>query len=126
MDHHHFPAGLMGLHDAADLADLLEAEDPEWAGLETPERQPLGNLPNRLIGQRKLRSTAHAAAKEGQLDTAGHLQKPVEVGYRREAAQPARQAGATAAAQHVQGIENGAVADKVEHRIELLGFSDPL
>jgi hypothetical protein len=33
---------------------------------------------------------------------------------------------ATTPAQHGEGIEDGAVADKIEHRIELLGFSDPL
>src|SRR5690349_18764813 len=108
------------------LTDLLKAEDPGWLRLETPGCHLFGNLLERHIGQWELGSTEHEAAEEGQVDAAGHLQKRVEVGNGREAPQPARKAGATTTAQHVEGIENGAVADKVEHRIELLGFSDPL
>ena len=68
----------------------------------------------------------HEAAEERQVDAARHLQQRVEVGDRREAAQPAGQAGAAAAAKHGEGIEDGAVADQVEHRVDLLGLGDPL
>ncbi len=54
------------------------------------------------------------------------MQERIEVGDRREAAQPAGQAGATTPPQHCKGIEDGAVADEIEHRVELLGLSDPL
>jgi len=47
-----------------------------------------------------------------------------EVGDRIEATQPASQAGATTPAQHPEGIENGAVADEVKHRINMLCFGD--
>jgi hypothetical protein len=55
-----------------------------------------------------------------QVDAAGHLEERVEIGDWRQAAQPARQAGATTPAQHGEGIENGAVADEVEHGVNLL------
>src|SRR5580692_5203188 len=58
--------------------------------------------------------------------SARHLQERIEVLDRREAAQPTREARATTPAQHGEGIEDGAVADKIEHRVELFGFSDPL
>src|SRR5262245_9858180 len=106
------------------LTDLLEAEDPGWLRPEPPRGHLFGNLLERHIGQWKLRSAEHEAAKEGQIDAAGHLQERVEIGNRRQTAKPARQAGATTPAQHVEGIENGAVADKVEHRIELFSFSN--
>src|SRR5262249_56879926 len=57
-------------------------------------------------------------------EAAGDWEERVEIGNRRQTAKPAGQAGATTPAQHVEGIENGAVADQVEHRIELFGFSN--
>jgi hypothetical protein len=56
--------------------------------------------------------------------TAGHLQKWIEVMYGRESTQPACQARAAAPAQHVQGVEDRAVADKIEDGIDLLGLGD--
>src|SRR6266851_2979776 len=40
--------------------------------------------------------------------------------------QPACEAGASASAQHGEGIEDGAVADKIEHSVELFGLGDAL
>src|SRR5262245_13790236 len=108
------------------LTDLLEAENPGWLRPEPPGGHLFGNLLERNIGQWKLRSAEHRAAKLAQANAAGHLKERVEIGNRRQTAKPARQAGATTPAQHVEGIENGAVADKVQHRIELLGFSNSL
>src|SRR5262245_44529350 len=104
------------------LADLLEAEHPAWLRLETPGGHLFGNLLEGHIGQWKLRSPEDETAEEGQVDAAGHLQERVEIGNRRQAAEPSGQAGATTPAQHGEGIEDRAVADEVEHRIERLGF----
>jgi hypothetical protein len=125
-DHHHLAASFVGLHDAMRLADFLEAKDPGRLRLETPRRHQFGDLLERHVGQWELRLAEHETAEESQVDAAGHLQERIEIGDWRQAAQPARQAGATTPAQHGEGIENGAVTDKIEHRIELLGFSDPL
>src|SRR5262249_40727344 len=108
------------------LTDLLEAENPRWLRLEPPLCHLRGNLLERHIGEWELRSAEDEAAEEGEVNAAGHLQERVEIDNRRQTAQPARQAGATTPAQHVEGIENGAVTDKVQHRIELLGFSNSL
>src|SRR5262249_10772964 len=126
VDHHHLAARFVGFHDAMRLADLVEAEDPGRLRLETPSRHLYSNLLERHIGQRELRRAEHEAAEEREIDTAGHLQQRIEVGNRREATQPARQAGATTPAEHGEGIEDGAVADQIEYRIQLLRFRDPL
>src|SRR5262249_57740896 len=42
-----------------------------------------------------------------------------------QAAQAPGEASAAAPAQHGEGIEDGAVADQVEHGIDLPGLSDP-
>jgi len=49
----------------------------------------------------------------------------VKVGDRRQAAQPPGQAGAAAPAEHREGIEDGTVADQVEHGVDLPGLGDP-
>src|SRR5262249_44926409 len=95
VDDHHLPAGLVGLHDAMRFADLLEAEDPGGLRIEAPGRHLFGDLLERHVGERELRSAEHEAAEEGQVDAAGHLEERIEVGDRRESSQPAREAGAT-------------------------------
>jgi hypothetical protein len=77
------------------------------------------------VRQRETRLPEHEAAEEGQVDAARHLQQRVEVGDRREAAQPPGQARAAAPAQHGEGIEDSAVADQVEHGVDLPGLGDP-
>jgi hypothetical protein len=54
------------------------------------------------------------------------LQERVEIGDRGEAAEPTSKTSATTTAEHVEGIKNGAVPDKVENRIKLLGFANML
>src|SRR5215467_9730918 len=126
VDDHHLAAGFVGFHDTMGLTDVLEAEDPAWLRLETSGGHLFGNLLERHIGQWELRGAEYEAAEEGQVDAAGHLCERVEIGDRRQATKPPGQAGATTPAQHVEGVENGAVADEVEHRIELLGFGNSM
>ena len=52
------------------------------------------------------------------------MQKRVEVRNWVEAAQPACQAGATAPAEHRQGIKDGAITNEIEHRVDLLALRD--
>src|SRR5262249_34714383 len=108
------------------FADLLETKNAGRLRLEPARRHFLRDFLKWHVRQRESRLAEHEAAEEGQVNAARHLQERVEVLDRREAAQPAREARAPAPAQHADGIEDGAIADKIEHRIELLGFSDPL
>src|SRR5262249_5401533 len=86
----------------------------------------IGDALQRNVGERKAGGSEHETAEEGQIDATRHLQERVEIGDRGEAAEPAGQASPTATAEHVERIENGAVPDKVEHRIELLGLGNVL
>src|SRR5262249_61882263 len=98
VDDHHLAASFVGFHDAMGLTDLPEAEDPGWLRLEPPRCHLFADLLERQIGQWELRSAEHEAAEEGQVDAAGHLQERVEIGNRRQTAEPACQAGATTSA----------------------------
>jgi hypothetical protein len=91
-----------------------------------PGRHLLRDLLQRYVGQRETRRAEHETAKEGEVDAARHLQQRVEVLDRRQPAQPTREAGAAAPAQHGEGIEDGAVADQVEHGVEAFGLGDAL
>ena len=123
VDDHDLAAGLVGLHDAMRLVDFLEARrlGPEPALRHLPR-----DVLERHVGQRETRRAEHEAAEEGEIDAARHLQERIEILDRREPAQPAGEARAAAATQHGEGIEDGAVADKIEHRVELLGLGDAL
>src|SRR5271165_2679702 len=96
VDDHHLSAGLVRLHGPMRLADLLEAEDARRLRLEAARRHVLGDLLQWDVGKREARGAEHEAAEEGQVNTARHLQERVEVGDRREPAQPAGEAGASA------------------------------
>src|SRR5205085_12114881 len=97
-----------------------------WLRLVTARGDLIGDALQRNVGERKTGGSKHETAKEGQIDTARHLQKRVEIGDRSKAAEPASKASTTTAAEHVERIKNGAVPDEVEHRIKLLGFGDVL
>src|SRR5262249_36385881 len=76
----------------------------------TSERENCGTkLP------KKVRPTPLAICRSG-----------VEVSDRGETTQPASEAGATTPAEHPEGIKDGAVADQVKHRINVLRFGDSL
>src|SRR5262245_22550518 len=125
-DHNHFPLGLVRLHHSMRLADLLELENARWLRLVPAGGDIIGDALQRNLGEGKAGGSKHETAEEGQIDATRHLQERIEIGDRGEAAEPAGKASTTAAAQHVEGIKNGAVADEVEHRIELLGFGNVL
>src|SRR3989442_4655662 len=120
------PAGLIGLHDAMRFADLLEAKHAGGLALDPARHHLLRNSLQRHVGQREAWCAEHKTAEEREVNAAGHLQQRVEVLDRRESPQPTCEARTAASAQHGKGIEDRAVADKIEHRVELLGFSDPL
>src|SRR5262245_42571495 len=108
------------------LADLLEAEYARRLCFETACGHLLREFLKRHVGQREARSSEHETAEESEIDTARHLQERIEVFDRCEPTQPACEAGAATAAQHDEGIEDGTVADKIEHRVELLSLGDAL
>ena len=74
----------------------------------------------RHVGKRKTRSAKHKAAEEGPIHPARHPQQWIEVADRVQATQPPGQAGGAVAAKHVQRVQDRAVADQVEYRIDLL------
>ena len=89
---HHLPPGLVGLHHAMRLADLLELEDPRWFCLVAPCGDVIRNALKWDVLERKTRGPENEAAEEGQINAARHLQERVEVGDRCEAAEPTREA----------------------------------
>src|SRR5262249_43678848 len=125
-DHHHFALGLVRLHHSMRLTDLVEFENAGWLRLVPPGGDIIGAALQRNVGGRKAGGSKEETAEEGQIAATRHLQEGVEMGDRGEAAEPAGQASPTATAEHVERIENGAVPDKVEHRIELLGLGNVL
>src|SRR5262245_60788341 len=68
VDDDHLPAGLVRLHDAMRLADLLEAEDARRLRLQPARRHVLGELLQRDVGEREARGAEDEAAEEGQVD----------------------------------------------------------
>src|SRR3989442_2259092 len=120
------PAGLIGLHDAMRFADLLEAKHAGGLALDPARHHLLRNSLQRHVGQREAWCAEHKTAEEREVNAAGHLQQRVKVLDRRESPQPTCEARTAASAQHGEGIEDGAVADEIEHGIELLGFCNPL
>src|SRR5262245_4162960 len=126
MHHDHLSIGLIRLHDAMRLADLLEPEDARRLDIEPAGRSVRSNLLKRHIRERKAWSAEHEAAEESQIDTARHLQQRVEVGNWIEAAEPAGKTGTAATAKHGERVERDAVAYQVEHRIDLLCVGDML
>src|SRR5262245_6890790 len=126
MHHDHLSIGLIRLHDAMRLADLLEPEDARRLDIEPAGRSVRSNLLKRHIRERKAWSAEHEAAEESQIDTARHLQQRVEVGNWIEAAEPAGKTGTAATAKHGERVERDAVAHQVEHRIDLLCVGDML
>src|SRR5438445_9915146 len=108
------------------FAYLLEAKHAGRLGLEPASRQWWRNCLQRNVGQREARRAEHKTTEEREVDTTRHLQQRVEVLDRREPPQPTCEARTAASAQHGKGIEDGAVADKIEHRVELFGLGDAL
>src|SRR5262249_17401807 len=72
-DHHHFPTGLAGLHDAMRFADRLEAEHADGLGLELSRRNLLRDFLQRHVRQRETWIAEYKAAEEGEIDTTCHL-----------------------------------------------------
>src|SRR3989442_1755821 len=104
------------------FADLLEAKHARRASrCPTCRCRKLRNK-----WRREARRAEHKTTEEREVDTTRHLQQRVEVLDRRESPQPTCEARAAASAQHGKGIEDGAVADKIEHRVELFGLGDAL
>src|SRR5215510_11657789 len=108
------------------LPNVLEAEHSGWLGLVATCRHFFGDGLKRNIREGKPRRAEHETAEEGQIDAACHLQERVEVSDRGETTQPASEAGATTPAEHSEGIKDGAVADQVKHRINVLRFGDSI
>src|SRR5262249_9319775 len=106
------------------LPNVLKAEDSGWFRLIAACRHLFGDGLKRNVREGKLRRAEHETAEEGKVDATCHLQEWVEVGDRIETAQPASQACATAPAQHPEGIKDGAVADELNHRVNVLSFSN--
>jgi hypothetical protein len=99
-------ATLVGFHNAARLADLVETEDPHGLNVEPTGCGVRGDQSKRHVREPKARSTEHEAAEEGQIDAARRLQQRVEVVGRIETAKP----GAGTAAKRSEGAEHDAVA----------------
>src|SRR5262249_38932779 len=114
----------IGFHDSMRLSNVLKAEHSGWLRLIAARRHLFGDGLKRNVREWKLRRAEHETAEEGKVDAAWHLQEWIEVGDWIETAQPTGQAGATASAQHPKGIKDGAVADEVKHRVNMLSFSD--
>src|SRR5262249_27897429 len=126
MHDNHLAAGFVGLHHAMRLTNLLEAKDPGWLRLELTLRDLLCDVLQGHVRERKPRCPEDEAAEEGEIDTTRHLQQRVEIRDRRKTAQPTGKAGASTPTEHVEAVENGAVADEIEHGVELLCFRDAL
>src|ERR1700688_176871 len=126
VDDNHLSAGLVRFHHPMGFANVVETKHSGRFRFEPPGSNVFSDLLKRHVGKWKTRRAEHETAEERQVHTARHLQKRVEIDNRIEAAQPARKTRATTSSQHGEGIKNGAVADEVEHGIELLRFGDAL
>src|SRR5882757_1675294 len=104
--------------------DVTERKDAGGVGVELAVLDLSGDVAQGYVRQRETRCAEYKAAEERQIHTAGHPQKWIEVVYGCESTQPACQARAAAPAQHIQGVEDRAVADKVEDGIDLLTLGD--
>lgn len=62
------------------------------------------------------------STEKGQIDATGHLQKWVEVRNRGESPEPTSQAGAATPAKHQKRIKNSAIANEIEHCIDMLAL----
>src|SRR5215510_9680639 len=106
--------------------NVLKAKHSGWLRPKSACRHFFGDGLKRNVREGKLRRAEHETSEEGQIDAACHLQERVEVSDRGETTQPASEAGATTPAEHPEGIKDGAVADQVKHRINVLRFGDSL
>src|SRR5262245_27030430 len=70
VDDDHLTAGLVRLHDAMGLADLVEAEDAGRLRLQSAGRHVLGDLLQRDVGEREARLAECEAGEEGEVDAA--------------------------------------------------------
>src|SRR5262249_16702729 len=75
---------------------------------------------------RELRSTKYKAPKETEVNADRHLQQRVEVRDWLESTQPAGETDASVPMWNGNRIEERAIADKVEHDIDLLCFRQAL
>src|SRR5262245_18665061 len=116
--------GLVSFHHPMGLANVFEAEDARRLRIVAASGDVLSNTLKRHVRERKSRCSENEASEEGQIDAARHLQQRVEIRDRSQAAEPTGEASSTASAEHREGIENGAVANKIEHGINLLGLGD--
>ena len=73
--------------------------------IEAARRHVLGDPLEGDVGEREAGGPEDEAAEEGQVDPARHLQERVEVGDRREAPQPAGEAGPSAPAERPERSE---------------------
>ena len=121
---HHLPASFTGFHDAVGFPDVVEGKDAGRSGVELAVLHLFGDVAQWYVRQRETGCAEYKAAEKSQMHAAGHPQKWIEVRYGCESTQPACQARAPAAAQHIQGVEDRAVAHQVEDGIDLLGLGD--
>src|SRR5579885_2392538 len=97
MNDEHPAAGVVGLHEAVRLADLVEAEGSHRLDVEPAGSDVCGDLLQPHVGERKAWSAEYDAAEEGQVDAARQLQQRVEVACRIESTEPTVQRHAVAA-----------------------------
>src|SRR5262249_7255914 len=116
--------GLVRFHHPVGFTNVLELEHPGRLSFEPALRHVVRDLLKWDIGQGKARRAKDEAPEEGQIHAARHLQQWVEVLDRVEAAQPPRQARPTTSTEHRKGIKDGAVANEIEHRVNLLALRD--
>ncbi len=104
--------------------DVVEGKDAGRSGVELAVLHLFGDVAQWYVRQRETRCAEYKAAEKSQMHAAGHPQQWIEVRYGCESTQPACQARAPAAPQHIQGVEDRAVAHQVEDGIDLLGLGD--
>lgn len=121
-DDNHFAFRLIRFHDAMSFANLVELKDARGLGLVFAFRDISGSALQRHIGKWEAGRSEHKASKKRPIDATRHLQERVQLPNRCEPAKPSRKAGPSASPQHSKRIKDRAVADQIEHRVDLLAF----
>src|ERR1700749_4899302 len=96
------------------VPDIVELENLCRFRLVHSSRRLIDDFLHRDIRNGKLRSTKHKTAKECEVDPAWHLKQWIETVDWLETAQPSGKTHAASAAQHLQRIHEGGVADQIE------------
>src|SRR5215467_2202521 len=99
------------------LADFLETKNACGLRAVAASCRPVHNGLHGDFRKRKFPRAQHEAAKEAEMHSAWHLQQWIERAHGSKAAEESGQAKMSAPANHGEGIQQGAVANQLQHGV---------